>query len=538
MPLKPPRPFVRTAALACCLVALAPIDAAARGLEPAPNPAAATAPASAPRSVRGEIRPVPPIPKLSWRACTGKGQQGFQCATARVPLDYSSLSSGFINLALIRHRATDPAHRIGSLFFNPGGPGGSGVASLPGVTALFTPQLRARFDLVSWDPRGIGQSTSIQCFANAAEEAAFLAKVPAIPVGSSQQQQLAARNIVLGRRCAQRGGNLLQHVSTADTARDLDLLRAGVGDRTLNYYGVSYGTFLGATYSNMFPNRVRAVVLDGVVPPQAWVSREPTVQGRSLGTFLRVQSDTGATATLNAFLDSCGHLSTQQCAFSAGSAAATRNKFTALITVLRSNSLQPRGGYTYAKFLDTVVNGSYFMVQWRGLAQVMQNVWLDKASSQITTATSQKYFSIGQQLAVLCGESPNPPASTFPWQSAYATARSGITAPFWAWTTAPCGSWPASASHRYAGPWNRPTAAPILVVNTTKDPATPYQGAVSVTRTLSRASLVTVVGYGHTALLNPSTCANRHSSRYLIGGTMPPSGTTCGQDSAPFASSP
>jgi hypothetical protein len=147
-------PFSATV-LACCL-AVPP----RRSSEPAPNPAAATAPASAPRSVRGEIRPVPPIPKLSWRACTGKGQQGFQCATARVPLDYSRLSSGFINLALIRHRATDPARRIGSLFFNPGGPGGSGVASLPGVTALFTPQLRARFDLVSWDPRGPPDSVS------------------------------------------------------------------------------------------------------------------------------------------------------------------------------------------------------------------------------------------------------------------------------------------------------------------------------------------------------------------------------------------
>ena len=524
-----PGPTLLATLLACCLVVLLPLPASARDLGPAPTPTPTGL------SIRGDVRPVVPVPKLRWKACTGAGQQGFQCATARVPLDYARLSSGFITLALIRHRATDPARRIGSLFFNPGGPGGSGVASLPGVTALFTPQLRARFDLVSWDPRGIGASTSIQCFANAAAESAFLAKVPAIPVGTSQQQQLAARNIVLGRKCAQRSGDLLQHVSTADTARDLDLLRAAVGDRKLNYYGVSYGTFLGATYTNMFPNRVRAIVLDGVVPPQAWVSRGPTVEGRWLGTFLRVKSDTGAAATLDAFLDSCGHLTTQQCAFSAGSAAATRNKFTNLLSLLHSNSLQPRGGYTYATFLDTVVNGSYFMVQWRGLAQVMQNVWLDRVSPRTTTATSQKYFSIGQQLAVLCGESPNPPASTFPWQSAYATTRSGITAPYWAWVTAPCASWPATASHRYAGPWNRPTAAPILVVNTTADPATPYQGAVLVTRTLSRARLVSVVGYGHTALLNPSTCANQHASRYLIGGTVPAVGTTCPQDTSPFA---
>jgi pimeloyl-ACP methyl ester carboxylesterase len=449
-------------------------------------------------------------------------------------LDYQHPVHGFVSLALIRHRATDQARRIGSLFFNPGGPGGSGVASLPGVTPYFTPQVRARFDLVSWDPRGIGQSTSIQCFPSQADEAAFLAQVPAIPVGESQQRQLVARNIVFGRNCAQRAGALLEHVSTADSATDLDLLRAAVGDRKLTYYGVSYGTFLGATYTNMFPNRVRAVVLDGTLSPTAWMSWRPTAEGRRLGTFLRVQSDNGANATVNAFLASCGRLSTQQCAFSAGTPAGTRAKFAALVSQLRSHSLQPRGGYTYATFLDAVINGTYFLAQWPRLATTMQNVWLNQLSST-AKPPAQKYFSLGQQLAVVCGESPNPPAATFPWQSVFATNRSGATAPYWAWTTEACATWPATATHRYAGPWNRPTAAPVLVINTTHDPATPYQDAVQTARLLARARLLTVTGYGHTELLNPSTCANRQSSRYLIAGTLPPVGTTCPQDAAPFS---
>lgn len=526
------RLLVGLAVVAFGLSGLATGPVAAAQSVPQP-PAVASAP-TAGASTRGDIRPV--VPKLTWGTCAGPGRAGFQCATARVPLDYAHPGGAQINLAVIRLPATDQAHRIGSLFFNPGGPGGPGVAALPVVARFFSPQVRARFDLVSWDPRGVGESTSVQCFASLAAENAFMSKVPAIPVGSSQERQLIARNAELGRRCAARSGDLLRYVSTADSARDLDLLRAAVHDAGLNYYGISYGTFLGATYANLFPHRVRALVLDGDVNPQSWVGWLPSATGGRLGTFLRQKSDKGSGLTLNAFLDQCARAGKARCAFSAGTPSATRAKFATLIAQMRSHSLTTRGGYTYSTFLDAVANSLYFMSDWRGLAHGMQNVWLDKSSGTLAKSNrAEKYQGVGQQLAVLCGESPNPAPVTFPWQSVFSTTRSGPTGAYWAWVPGACASWPATAAQRYVGPWNRATAAPVLLVSTTYDPATPYENAVDMTRLLAQARLLTVTGYGHTALLNPSTCANQYSGRYLISGTLPPAGTRCRQDAPPFA---
>ncbi len=253
-----------------------------------------------------------PAPKLSWRPCADADQQGFECATARrVPLDYDNPRGRKIYLAMIRQRATDPGHRIGSLFYNPGGPGGAGTA-LPLLIDLFPAAVRARFDIVSWDPRGVGASTPVKCFAppQAENESDFLDGLVvgnSFPVGNAEMGTWIQRYRGLGRRCERRSGGLLRHVSTTDTARDLNLLRRAVGDRRLSYLGVSYGTFLGATYANLFPDRVRALVLDGNLNPRAYV--RPQIEangGRFLPTDVRARADESAAATLNAFLDLCG----------------------------------------------------------------------------------------------------------------------------------------------------------------------------------------------------------------------------------------
>ena len=169
--------------------------------------------------------------------------------------------------------ASGRTRRLGSVFLNPGGPGGSGVGALPLVLGTLPAALVARFDWVSWDPRGVGASTAVQCFASQAAEKRFLGGVgvagESFPVGSAQMSRWIDRYRTFGVLCGRRNGSLLEHVSTADTARDLDLLRRAVGDRSLNYLGTSYGTFLGATYANLFPNRVRAMVLTSNINPQA-----------------------------------------------------------------------------------------------------------------------------------------------------------------------------------------------------------------------------------------------------------------------------
>src|SRR5512132_530002 len=195
------RLLVATASMATASVLAFALPATAVG--PAPTSAAAA------------------VPVLAWQPCTDPSQNGFDCATAEVPLNYQNPEGSTIELALVRHSAADPARRIGSLFFNPGGPGGSGTESLPAWLELFPATLRARFDLISGDPRGIGESTSVQCFATPDDGVTFFTDLPTgLPGGKAETNAGIRRYTRFGQLCAQRN-NLLEHVSTADTARDL-----------------------------------------------------------------------------------------------------------------------------------------------------------------------------------------------------------------------------------------------------------------------------------------------------------------------------
>src|SRR5690349_17011159 len=196
-------------------------------------PAATATPAATPAAA-------PAVPALDWQPCDG----GFFCATATVPLDYADPTGATIHLAVIKHPATDPAHRIGSVFFNPGGPGGSGVGFLKREYSQFPPAVRARFDLVSFDPRGVGQSTDLQCFDTIDQENQLLSGAPGgYPEGSAQERVWDDTYTAFDKACAEHAGPLLAHDTTADVARDMDLLRQAVGDPTMNYIGTSYGTY-------------------------------------------------------------------------------------------------------------------------------------------------------------------------------------------------------------------------------------------------------------------------------------------------------
>ena len=203
-------------------------------------------------------------PTLHWTDC----QDGFDCATATVPLNYHRPDDAQIDLALIKLPAADPSKRIGTLFVNFGGPGQSGVDRLRQRGRwpwLFSDELRSRFDLVSWDQRGVSRSAGVRCFPDATEQSRILGASPGLPVDTQGEQELFAWSREFADRCANVAGRILDHASTANSARDLDLLRRAVGDATLNYHGLSYGTQLGAVYLNLFPARVRAMVLDGSI---------------------------------------------------------------------------------------------------------------------------------------------------------------------------------------------------------------------------------------------------------------------------------
>lgn len=477
-------------------------------------------------------------PNLNWQPCDGD----FSCATAAVPLDYAHPTGATIQIAVIKHSATDPAHRIGSVFFNPGGPGGSGVTLMPALYSHFPATVRARFDIVSFDPRGIGGGDVLRCFDTITQEQQFLSALPqGYPTGRAQQRLWEQTYAGFDQACAAHAGPLLAHDTTADVARDMDLLRQAVGDPTLNYLGDSYGTYLGATYANLFPDKVRAITLDGNVDPVAWNA------AHGLDTFLRLGSDEGSAATLDAFLDFCGKAAVTSCAFSAGGPAATHAKFTTLLDRVTSNPVSFDGAtFTQSLTVGLTINLLYEVqpipnvaIGWPGLATILQDLWTLTSGGNIVAPsldTGTAYPGRESELGLLCSDDPNSrDPSEYPALSAYATARSGVVGPYWAWIPEACAQWPVLAPQRYTGPWNRPTAAPILVVGNKVDPATPYQDAVAMAHDLADARLVTVDGFGHSALGNPSSCVNAIESAYFVTGALPPAGTVCRQDQAPFS---
>jgi pimeloyl-ACP methyl ester carboxylesterase len=476
---------------------------------------------------------------------------GFLCATVAAPLDYRVPSGPKIRLAVVEHLATGSASR-GVIFFNPGGPGGPGTVQLPAFIGFFPKELLRDYDIVSWDPRGSGASTAVQCFPSQAAESAFLGKYALFPVGRGQQGAYIRRWREFGKICAARNGALLRHVSTADSARDLNLLRQDLGQPQLNYLGISYGTFLGATYANLFPRQAGRLVLDGNVPPKAWTNRgRPNPR---LSTYLRMGSDKAAARALDAFLAICGQRSTQACAFSAGSPAATKAKWDALLARLRQAPITVGGtAFTYA-FVVTTVSFDLSFVQpfstpvpgnnapgWSGAAQDLQLLWMARsgtASARPGTppaaAAAQRYAGAEQDYAVQCDEAPSPPASAYPGLQHLVLRRSGVTALPYLWTfDEPCATWPVRGQDTYSGPWNAPTS-PILVIGNTTDPFLPLRDAIAMTHQLGNARLLVVHGYGHTVFLNPSTCASTYMTAYFQTGALPPKGAVCHQNLPPF----
>jgi pimeloyl-ACP methyl ester carboxylesterase len=512
--------------------------AAAAGLVAALAAGASDAAAS-PRTVAQAgttRRATAPVPALTWKACDG----GFQCATARVPLDYRHPDGAKISIAVVRHLATDPARRLGSLFINGGGPGEQ-IEGLVGFYPSLPAVLRDRFDIIFFDPRGFGLSTAVQCFPNAAAEQKFLSALPPFPVGARQDATWERTYARFDARCAKTHSPLLDHDTSADVARDMNLLRAAVGDRVLNYLGVSYGTGLGAIYANLFPSRVGRMVLDANLNPVTW-----TTPDGNLPFSLRLGQDEAQAADMTAFLNLCGKAATAACAFSAGTPAATRAKWNTLLRRLRAHPVRfgsPPQAFTYADAFTVVQLDT--VSAWQQGAVQLQQLWAASAKSTAAAAASRAstapatpsvYTGLEQQLAVQCSDSPNPRnVSAYASDVRLANARSGGLGVAWLWGDESCAQWPGNgASDRYTGPWNRRTAHTILLVGITGDAALPYQGDLAMEHDLARARLLTIRGYGHTELNNPSTCAMNYEVSYLQTGALPKAGTACKEDASPF----
>jgi pimeloyl-ACP methyl ester carboxylesterase len=472
----------------------------------------------------------------------------FECSGFRVPLDYDDPKGPKITLSVVRMPASDPASRVGSIFLNPGGPGGSGVDFVVGAGPfLFSPEVRARFDLVGFDPRGILRSSPLLCADRFKQALAFFAPF-FFPVTAEEESFQASLDVALNSACQRLGGDIVDHMATADVARDLDRLRAAVGDEQITYAGYSYGSYLGVTYANLFPDRVRALVVDGVLDPIAWATGR---QGEAALPFsTRLRSDAGAMATLNEFFRLCD-LAGGDCAFAPNAAS----RFAALADRLRAAPIEivdPGSGdsfpFTYADLIGNALGAMYDSTSWSDFAQFLTYVETGELPTLLGVALREVQARTGLAApplprypnfvegfpGVACSDTVNPTGHAY-WSVAGAVAdeQQGYFGRPWTWATSPCAVWEGFDADRYLGPFDHVTSNPVLVVGNVFDPATRYQGALTVHQLLPNSSLLRVEGWGHTSLFL-SACADAAVSSYLLTAVPPPDGTTCTQDVAPF----
>jgi pimeloyl-ACP methyl ester carboxylesterase len=486
-----------------------------------------TAQAGAPAPGGAGPAPAP----VAWTACGPR----LECASVPVPLDWDKPRGRSITLAVVRHLASRPGERIGSLFLNPGGPGDSGVAAVTARGEALDALSGGRFDIVGWDPRGSGGSAPVSCFADPAERAAFWQDQP-VPTTRADEHRYLAKTIGLARRCGQLNGELLAHLSTADTTRDLDHLRRVVGDRRLNFIGESTGTLIGLTYANLFPRRVRAMVLDGVEDPVRWTAGTASALA---------QSFTDTDRTWEQFLALCEAAGPDGCAL-AGHGTTAAERAEAVLARLRqapipAPSASPPGELTYGEALTLLKFAALpDPAIWPAAAALLEAAAQGDASplEDIARGYANEAFHRGLEpgVAILCADSPaRQPAAAWPRVVHRLERRSRIGAAPQGWAVgAPCASWPTRAVDRHTGPWTATTPNPVLLVGTRFDPNTPLVNARLAERRLGNAVLLTHDGYGHLSHADPSSCVQAAVGRYLVDLTTPPRGTVCPSDRLPF----
>jgi pimeloyl-ACP methyl ester carboxylesterase len=522
---------------------------------------AVIAPAGASAAALGTNGAAAPV--LAWGACDPallEASPEFTCATASVPLDYRKPTGAKIQLAVSKLPATGPGSRLGTVFVNPGGPGAPGLDS----PTFATSRLRERFDIVGFDPRGTGASTPPVRCATTSEEAASLLN-PTFPLNPIQEAT-AANKAAQGAAGCRASATIAARMSTANVARDLDLLRRAVGDAKLSFLGFSSGTLIGETYANLFPATTRALALDGTIDPQRFTAGRSLVEA-SQPLDERLKSYVGTDEAVTGFLTACA-AAPGTCAFaspSATTATQLRTKFRALLARIRANNgvtVDLGDGPTTLSYQDVIgmiygeLNVGIFTSQ--DLAGTLDA--LDAASQSQTTPipshdlralidTLRRWLHRPSGPAVepydnfqdafstfICNDTVGPTSSS-PYVAYGRSSDQAVPGfgPFWIWTTAACASFPVQDPDVYRGPWNAKTTAPILVLgNRGGDPSVRYTNAVLAQSTLGKARLLSVDMYGHTSYNLASSCVDDAVDGYLIGLALPPAGASCGTDFGPF----
>ncbi|WP_329614013.1 alpha/beta hydrolase [Streptomyces brevispora] len=485
----------------------------------------AASPPAAPSSTASGKPELPAVPvsltsqRLDWNRCeapAGGSAPGsaWRCATVEVPLDYTKPDGTTIGIALIRKEARDKGRRLGSMLFDFGGPGGSGVSILPRAAGSYG-KLNSRYDLVGFDPRGVARSAGVRCRSDQEQEDANR-KVDMTPDTAAEEAAFMKDGAAFGAGCARRSGKVLPFVGTTNAARDMDLIREVLGDRKLTYFGMSYGTELGGTYAHLFPANVGRTVLDAVVDPTAdtigHARNQATGFQRALDNYFRdrgqdPKAGTRRIARLLARID--------RKPLPTGTSRELNESLalTGIVMPLYSKDSWP----FLTKALDEAEGGRGSLL----LQQADSYNGRDAKGHYDTESHSQR--------AISCADSRARPTA--------AEARallpefeklSPVFGAFLAWDTAGwCSGWPVKGEHDTPEA-SAPGAGPVLVVGTTGDPATPYEGARKMADELGKGVgiLLTNKGEGHGAY-GRNTCVTSTVDTYFLDGKVPADGTTC-----------
>jgi pimeloyl-ACP methyl ester carboxylesterase len=513
---------------------------------------------------------------IDWFDCTNVVGPRFDCGTVDLPLDYDEPEGATTSVALLRYRTADPSRKVGTLFINPGGPGGSGVDIASAAPYLFPADILNRFDIVGFDPRGTNFSDNVKCWENIGEQTNALLPILTIPFprGAVQTADYVRASTAFGRACSTTGRPLSASMSTADVARDMDVLRRTLGDSKLTYVGFSYGTYLGNVYANLFPDRVRAVVLDGVLDPIAWQGTPATA---NVPQTQRLKSGDGALKALQKVLAICDQKGRDYCWTARIGDPAT--VFAQLSNKLKKSPIVIEEGgevlatLDYPLFISFLLSDLYSADGWQYVDWDIDMFWTlakdpsaakspevaaafkrfkarhdavraqeqaaDERAAQIAKAPGFDYPYYNSPEAfqsVLCSDGLNPRyASNWPAAAAKAAKTGSGFGPMWTWASAPCASstWSVTAEDSYRGEFTHTTSAPVLVVGNYWDPATNYAGAVKAASLLPNSTLISSNSWGHTAY-GTSNCVTKAVNTYLITGKAPTSTLKCTGDSQPF----
>ena len=454
--------------------------------------------------------------ELTWTECG----VGFDCTDVTAPLDWEDPGKGEITLSVVRHRAEGTP--VGSLLTNPGGPGASGVdLILNNLDYAVGSDLIENFDVIGFDPRGVGASTAVTCY-DAPQMDEYLYSIPAAARGTAEwEAELLDSHKAFAEACDANSGGILPYITTVNAARDMDLIRAVLGDKQLNYLGYSYGTFLGATYAKLYPEKAGRLVLDGAI--------DPAVPGLEVGATQAL----GFESALRAYMQDC--LDSGECPFN-GTVDEAMTDLGALLASVDSTPLKSGDGRMLGadSLMTAIIAALYSQDSWGYLTQALDEALQGDPTSALFLADFYNGRENGTYTdnsaeafrAYNCMDYPveDDPAAEAAINAKIAQGAPTI-APYW---TGPdsCSVWPYPPTGT-RGEIKAEGAGPILVIGTTNDPATPYEWSESLANQLEEGVLITRVGEGHTGYNKGNACVDDAVEAFLLDDVVPEDGLRC-----------